>query len=122
MASYGVTVHLPDINKSRLTFSPSVEDNSIYYGIKGISKINDKITEEIILNRPYYSVDDFFNKVKVNKPQAINLIKSGAFDAFGEREKIMRDYILSISDTKTDLNPFKKYANVNDIWFTSRFT
>ena len=104
MASYGVTIHLPDINKSRLTFSPSVEDNSIYYGIKGISKINDKITEEIILNRPYYSVDDFFNKVKVNKPQAINLIKSGAFDAFGGREKIMRDYILSISDTKTDLN------------------
>ena len=104
MSSYGVTVHLPDINKSRLTFSPSVEDNSIYYGIKGISKINDKITEEIILNRPYYSMDDFFSKIKLNKPQAISIIKSGALDSFDERTKIMREYILSISDAKKELN------------------
>ena len=116
MTYYGVTIHLPDINKSRLTFSPSVGDNSIYYGIKGISKINDKIAEEIILNRPYYSVDDFFNKVKVNKPQAISLIKSGAFDAFGEREKVMRNYILSISDAKTRFGKFpKKYKDTHGL-------
>ena len=104
MTSYGVTIHLPDINRSRLTFSPNIEDNSIYYGIKGISKINDKITEDIILNRPYYSVEDFLNKVKLNKPQTINIIKSGALDAFGDRIELMKEYMLSISGAKKDLN------------------
>lgn len=104
MTSFGVTVRLPDINKSKLTFSPNVEENSIYYGIKGISKINDKITEEIVLNRPYSSPQDFFSKVKLNKPQAVNIIKSGALDCFGDRVDIMKEYIGSISDVKKDLN------------------
>lgn len=103
MITYGVTIHLPDINKSKLTFSPNMEDNSIYYGLKGISKINDKIAEEIILCRPYNSVYDFLTKVKLNKPQVINLIKAGAFDSFGDRNSIMRWYIESISDVKKRL-------------------
>ena len=40
MMTYGVTIHLPDVNKSKLTFSPNMEDNSIYYGLKGYLKEN----------------------------------------------------------------------------------
>jgi DNA polymerase-3 subunit alpha len=30
----------------------------------------------------------------------VNLIKSGAFDSFGDRESVMREYVESVSDTK----------------------
>lgn len=50
--------------------------------------------------RPYTSVADLTSRVKANKTQVINLIKSGAFDSFGDRVEIMRQYINSISDTK----------------------
>ena len=33
----------------------------------------------------------------------VNLIKSGAFDSFGDRQKIMSDYIKSICGEKTRL-------------------
>ena len=35
-----------------------------------------------------------------NKPQLINLIKAGAFDSFGDREKLMKQYVNIVSDTK----------------------
>ena len=50
--------------------------------------------------RPYSSVADLTSRVKINKAQVINLIKSGAFDSFGDRVQIMRQYINSVSDTK----------------------
>ena len=50
--------------------------------------------------RPYSSLADFTSRVKINKAQVINLIKSGAFDSFGDRVQIMRQYIDSVSDTK----------------------
>lgn len=58
------------------------------------------MVKSIIANRPYQSIEDFLGKVKVNKPQMINLIKSGAFDSMGQREVIMRQYVNLISDTK----------------------
>lgn len=50
--------------------------------------------------RPYKSIDDFLSKVKITKPQMINLIKAGAFDAFGDRIDVMEEYVASISDCK----------------------
>jgi DNA polymerase-3 subunit alpha len=45
-------------------------------------------------------VADLTSRVKINKAQVINLIKSGAFDCFGDRVEIMREYVASVSDTK----------------------
>ena len=104
MQSAGIKIALPDINKSDFTFTPVEEENEIYYGIKGILKIGKDLAKVIIKNRPYSSVDNFISKVKINKPQMINLIKCGAFDSFGDRIEIMKDYILSISGAKTTLN------------------
>ena len=39
------------------------------------------------------SIEDFLAKVKVNKVQMINLIKSGAFDSFGDRVELMHKYV-----------------------------
>ena len=102
--SSGVDVAPPNINKSTFTFSPDIENNTIQYGLSGISRIGEELIKRIIAARPYESVEDFLDKVKITKPQMINLIKSGAFDIFGDRIKIMTNYIDSISDKKKVIN------------------
>lgn len=56
-------------------------------------------------NRPFKSLDDFLEKVKVNKVQMTNLIKCGAFDELVgiPREDIMEVYIGMIADQKQRL-------------------
>ena len=98
--SSGVNVAPPDINKSTYTFSPDIENNTIRYGLSGITKVGEELVKTIMDGRPYTSVNDFLRRIKINKPQMVNLIKSGAFDCFGDRVKIMRNYVASVSDTK----------------------
>ena len=96
----GVDVAAPDINKSGYTFTPDVDANTIRYGMSGITKVGEDLVHEIIAGRPYKGLGDFLGRIKINKPQMVNLIKSGAFDGFGKREEIMRQYVNSVSDTK----------------------
>lgn len=103
MKMAGIEVAPPDINKSTYTFSPDAELNIIRYGISGITRIGEDLVKIIIANRPYSSIEDFLSKVKVNKVQMINLIKSGAFDGFGNRIEIMRQYTYMISGAKKRL-------------------
>lgn len=100
MEQGGIYISPPDINSSGFTFSPDEKNNIIRYGLRGITKVGEDIVKSIIENRPYSSVDDFLSKVKINKPQMINLIKAGAFDEFGNRKSLMRYYVSEISDTK----------------------
>lgn len=100
MKKIGIVVNPPDINKSSYTFSPDPSASIIRYGLSGIVKVGSEIVQNIIKCRPYSSVDDFLSKVKINKPQMINLIKAGAFDSFGDRVEIMHEYVSKISDTK----------------------
>ena len=102
---YGIAVAPPDINESSFTFTPVVEDNRILYGLRGITGIGTDIIKLIIVNRPYSSMQDFLNKVKVKKPQVINLIKCGAFDKIENcsREEIMMKYLDTIVDKKVKL-------------------
>ena len=100
MEQGGIYISPPDINSSGFTFSPDEKNNIIRYGLRGITKVGENIVKSIIENRPYSSIDDFLSKVKINKPQMINLIKAGAFDEFGKREDLMRYYVSEISDTK----------------------
>ena len=104
MQSNGIKVSPPDINRSGYTFVPDRENNKILYGIKGITKIGDELVDAIIKNRPYGSLEDFIGKVKMNKTQIVMLIKSGAFDSFGDRRAIMNQYLRIIADQKKTLN------------------
>lgn len=103
--SYGISILPPDINNSSFTFTPNVEQNSITYGLRGITRVSDDMIKTIMKNRPYISFKDFMAKNKTNKLQTINLIKSGAFDNIEglPREQIMRNYLESIADQKTRL-------------------
>ena len=96
----GVDVAPPDINKSTYTFSPDIDNNTIRYGLSGITKVGEELVKSIMDGRPYSSLADFTSRIKINKPQMVNLIKSGAFDCFGDRIEIMHEYIASVSDTK----------------------
>jgi len=99
--STGVTISPPDINHSNYTFSPDIEHNAILFGLNGITRIGEDLVKTIIANRPYETIDDFLSKVKITKPQMVNLIKSGAFDNFGKlRIDVMKYYIDLISDKK----------------------
>ena len=96
----GITIAPPDVNKSDYTFSPDVENNMIRYGLSGITRVGDSVIDSILSTRPFTSLEDFLARVKVNKTQMINLIKSGAFDWLGDRISIMGQYVNMISDTK----------------------
>ena len=104
MKMAGIEVAPPDINKSTYTFSPDAENSIIRYGLSGITRIGEDLVKSIIANRPYTSIADFLVKVKLTKPQMINLIKSGAFDEFGDREALMSGYINSIYGEKKAIN------------------
>ena len=101
-------IKMPDINESRLSFTPDVKTNSILYGLKGIAQITEPTINEIMNNRPFTGVQDFLKKVQkriVTKPKVINLIKCGAFDECEKkpRKQILKEYIESICDLKTKL-------------------
>ena len=102
MKNSGINIIATNINKSKYTFAPDVDNECIIYGLSGINKVGDDIVRQIIDNRPYDSIEDFLSKVKINKPQMVNLIKSGAFDELygGDRIKVMNIYIDMITDKK----------------------
>ena len=102
------SIQTPDINKSRLGFMPDSENNTIIYGLKGISKVTDPAIEQIMMYRPFKSLDDFLTKVTkkiVSKDKIINLIKCGAFDRIENksRKEIMEEYIWTTCEPKTNL-------------------
>lgn len=65
--SKGINVAPPNINKSALIFKPDLENNQILYGLKGIKKVGSELVKTIFDNRPYTSIENFIEKVKVNK-------------------------------------------------------
>lgn len=102
------TIQLPDINKSRLSFTPDVEHNRIVYGLKGITRITEPVINEIMMNRPFTSLEDFLKRVTkrvVTKDKVINLIKCGAFDNVENkpRSEILKDFIWSVCEPKKKL-------------------
>ena len=101
----GIKILPPDVNQSTFTFSPDEKNNSIIYGLRGITRISSDLIKQIIKNRPYESLQDFLNKNNVNKLQILNLIKSGAFDNIEgiAREQIMHNYLDSITEKKQRL-------------------
>ena len=63
----GIKIVPVDINKSGLTFEPDIEEGEILYGFKPLASVNENDIEVIMSNRPYFSFEDFLDKVQVNK-------------------------------------------------------
>lgn len=104
MIAQGVEVAPLDINKSGYMFEPDEKHNRILYGFKAMNGAGGELTSEIISHRPYNSIQEVEDKVAgINKTTMLSLIKSGAFDCFGEREHIMREYLTEVSAPKKRL-------------------
>lgn len=103
MQSRNIKIALPNINKSNFNFKPSVEEDQIYYGLKGLSNVGSEVVHKIIASRPYASLDDFIEKCPLSKTAMISLIKSGSFDSIenSDRVKIMEKYLKSTMNMRS---------------------
>lgn len=96
----GVEVSLLDINKSGFGFKPDAANNRILYGLKGAANISDDFIKQIIANRPYVSMYDFYARVHPRAQQMVSLIKGGAFDSLEPRYQAMVEYVWLKCDKK----------------------
>jgi DNA polymerase-3 subunit alpha len=73
-----------NVNKSGKEFE--IDGNDIRFGLTSVKGITPEAAEEIILRRPFASIDDFISsdsKVLKNKRLIVALIQSGALDEIG---------------------------------------
>ena len=100
ITSAGIEVSLANINRSNFGFAPDVENNRILFGLKGMLNVGDDVIAEIIANRPYNSIKDFYYKIKPSKQTMVSLIKGGAFDEMEDRKFAMAWYLWETCDKK----------------------
>lgn len=99
MQKSGIIIALPDINEASFGFAPDVNNNTIIFSLKAISGVGEDAARAIIQNRPYASMEDFYQRMvetRIVKPvMMMQLIKAGAFVKLdqSDRSKTMRDYI-----------------------------
>ncbi|MFH1781222.1 MAG: DNA polymerase III subunit alpha [Patescibacteria group bacterium] len=99
----GIQVLPPDINESFSTFtvvkkSLNTENKRIRFGLSGIKNVGANVIKAIIRERkengPYKNLEDFLSRVQdkdLNKKSLEALTKSGALDAFGERNQLLQN-------------------------------
>lgn len=98
----GNKVYPPDVNKAKREFS--IIDNKIIFGLKGLVHVGDEAIAQIVNNRPYTDIKDFYKKNcwrgsknnpnAVSKPAILSLIKCGAFDFYNpNRKEVLGEYI-----------------------------
>jgi DNA polymerase III alpha subunit len=107
----GIDVKQPDINQSYETFTvvtsgtqtgkqaaPDEKINVIRFGLNAIKNMGAHIAEAIIKERKrngaYQDMSDFLSRVEdkdLNKKSLESLIKTGAFDNFGERGQLLHN-------------------------------
>ncbi len=86
----------PDINESFKNFSVVPKQNKIRFGLLAIKNVGYNVVEAIVEERKengsFLSIGDFTERVPskyVNKKSMESLIKTGAFDNFEERNKLL---------------------------------
>ncbi len=102
----GIEVLPPDVNESYLEFAVVPKTNQIRFGMAAIKNVGTGAVEEILRVREsdgkFEVLEDFFKKVNtrvVNRKALESLIKSGAFDRYGERSYLLQnlDVLLAFS-------------------------
>jgi len=104
--SMGIEVAAPDVNESFMTFAVVPGEKKIRYALSAIKNVGEGPIEVIENARkeggPFISLEDFIKRTasnEINKKSLESLIRCGALDAFGERNKMLlsMDNILSYS-------------------------
>ena len=104
----------PDINRSQEQFT--IEGESIRFSIGHIKNVANSKTV-VVAGQPYKDMADFYEraavetvtakgkptKKRINKKVVESLIFAGAFDCFGKREDIIKQYYECRKDKKTEV-------------------
>ncbi len=91
----GLKVLSPDINESYVEFAVVPNENTIRFGMAAIKGVGVGAVEEVLRAREegkFTSVEDFAKRVsttKFNKKAWDSLIRSGGFDAMGDRSDLL---------------------------------
>ena len=92
----GIDVLNPDVNESFVEFAVVPGENKIRFGMAAVKGVGVGAVEEILraraLDGGFSSIEDFAKKVstaKFNRKAWELLIKTGAFDAFGDRSHLL---------------------------------
>ncbi len=100
-----ISILPPDVNKSQLGFS--VEDGAIRFGLSAVKSLGRPTIEAILKDREllgeFKSMQDFISRMhaELNKRTVENLIKSGAFDTFGNKRRPMMLIYAQMLDAQT---------------------
>ena len=93
-----VEVLPPNINESLKNFTVVPEKNQIRFGLLAVKNVGTNIVDAVVEEKkvcgPFQSIGDFIHRVKskdLNKKSMEALIKSGAFDQFEERNKLLQN-------------------------------
>lgn len=93
-----IEVLSPNINESLNNFTVVPKEEKIRFGLKAIKNVGENIIEAITTERrengKFTSIQDFLKRVDskdLNKKSMESLIKSGAFDEFEERNKLLHN-------------------------------
>ena len=91
----GIDVLAPDVNESFVEFAIVPGKNKIRFGMAAVKGVGVSAVEEVLRAREdgkFTSIEDFAIRVstsKFNKRAWDSLIKTGGFDAFGDRSDLM---------------------------------
>ena len=97
------------------------EENKILFGLSSIKGVGEKPIESIIKNRPYNTLNDFYEKVtksNVNKTAGKALISSGAFDSLyndPNRYEMLNTFfdIRKDKDERYDIDTYNKTSCID---------
>jgi DNA polymerase-3 subunit alpha len=100
----GIDVLAPDVNESFVEFAVVPETDQVRFGMAAIKNVGTGAVEEILRARvadgKFETLEDFFSRVNtrvVNRKALESLVKTGAFDSFGERGYLLHNLDLMLA-------------------------
>ncbi len=85
---HGIKILPVDINKSSARCT--IEGGKVRLGFMYVKEVGEKAMSQIVTEReraPYYSLEDFYLRTKLERKPVENLILAGAFDSFGGQKR-----------------------------------
>ncbi|MFC1979189.1 DNA polymerase III subunit alpha, partial [Chloroflexota bacterium] len=123
----GLTIELPDINRSSEGFTVGEDGVTIHFGLAAIKNVGATAVRSIVAAREqggsFESIVDLCQRVdigSINKRMLESMIKAGAFDSLGSRGALLAnvDRIISTSQREQQLKA-KGQSTMFDLWGSS---
>ena len=110
----GAEISFPDINTSKNEFYPDIENNAILYNLATVSGVSDSLYARILEGRPYFSLENFLEKVQPTVGECFSLIKAGSFNRLLNKDTrtVVYYYLNLLAEQNV---PFKEKLTVTDL-------